>query len=148
MARRGYPRQATYSSPYKEKLRGPFHLASLCIRYCKLQSSMLEYTCLLFKARLKWMVAWDRWTFTLPVLYTTNGVSIPLPSPLLFWNHSSWVRYVWSGRGGDEPCPNTSPLNQRFSQLIYLALEKVMVLLFESVPGTYKIYSNAINIIL
>lgn len=39
------------------------------------------------------------------------------------------------------------PLNQRFSQLIYSALERDRVLLVENVLGTYKIYSNAINII-
>jgi hypothetical protein len=51
----------------------------------------------------------------------------------------------WKGRRWAPP--RTSPLNQRLSQLIYSALEKVRVLLLENVPGTYKIYSNAINII-
>lgn len=50
-----------------------------------------------------------------------------------------------SGREGDEL--TLSPLNQRPRQLIYSALERVRVLLVENVLGTYKIYSNAINII-
>lgn len=50
-----------------------------------------------------------------------------------------------SGREGDEF--TLSPLNQRLSQLIYSALQRARVLLVENVLGTYKIYSNAINII-
>lgn len=48
------------------------------------------------------------------------------------------------GEGGESIL---SPLNQRLRRLIYSALERVRVLLVENVLGTYKIYSNAINII-
>lgn len=48
--------------------------------------------------------------------------------------------------GEEMSCPR-SPLNQKLSWLIYSVLEKVRVLLLENVLGTYKIYSNAINII-
>lgn len=53
---------------------------------------------------------------------------------------------VWEAEG-KEVSPSSSPLNQRLRQLIYSALEGVRVLLVENVLGTYKIYSNAINII-
>lgn len=104
MPRRGDPRQATSSSLQKEKLRGQSQPASqpasLCNRYCKFPSSTLAYPWLWFTARLKWMVAGDSWTFTLPVLYAKDAVSIwqhapsplPLPPPRcwwLLWNHSS-----------------------------------------------------------
>lgn len=147
MPRRGHLREATHSSPHK--LRSKSHPVSLCIRHCKFQSSTLAYPLLWFTARLKWMVAWDSRTFSLPVLYTKNGVNIWQPPHHCCSEITHPKRDRCEVEGGDEcsPTHNTSPSNQRFSQLIYSALERVRVLWFESVAGTYKIYSNAINII-
>lgn len=149
MPRRGRLREATHSSPHNERLRSKSHPVSLCIRHCKFQSSTLAYPWLWFTARLKWMVAGDSRTFSLPVLYTKNGVNIWQP-PTTAALESLILREIGAKwKRGDEcsPTHNTSPSNQRFSQLIYSALERVRALWFESVAGTYKIYSNAINII-
>lgn len=74
----------------------------------------------------------------------TEWTSASIPSPCSEIIHL-WDRCVRSGREGDEF--TLSPLNQRPRQLIYSALERVRVLLVENVLGTYKIYSNAINIV-